>query len=61
MKVKYIYSACLEIECGGFRILTRCWFTEGAYDGAWFQYPKIDPFEHIQEKLRHYLYFPYSS
>ena len=50
MKVKYIYSACLEIECGGFRILTDPWFTEGAYDGAWFQYPKIDPFEHIQEK-----------
>jgi len=50
MKVKYIYSACLEIECGGFRILTDPWFTDGAYDGSWFQYPKIDPFKHIQKK-----------
>ena len=50
MKVKYIYSACLEIECGEFRILTDPWFTDGAYDGSWFQYPKIDPFKHIQKK-----------
>ena len=47
MKVKYIYSACLEIDCGGFKILTDPWFTEGAYDGSWHQFPKVDPFEYI--------------
>lgn len=50
MQVKYIYSACLEINCGGFRILTDPWFTDGIYDGSWYQYPKIDPFDYITEK-----------
>ena len=47
MKVKYIYSACLEINCDNFIILTDPWFTEGAYDGSWYQFPKIDPFDFI--------------
>ena len=45
MRVKYIYSACLEIECSGFTILTDPWFTPGAYDGSWFHYEDVDPFE----------------
>ena len=49
MKVKYIYSACLEIDCNGFKILTDPWFTEGIYDGSWFQFPKIDPFDFISK------------
>lgn len=49
MKVKYIYSACIEIECNGFKILTDPWFTDGAYDGTWYQFPKIDPFDHISK------------
>jgi len=49
MKVKYIYSACLEIDCEGFKILTDPWFTEGAYDGSWYQFPKVDPFEYISK------------
>ncbi|MDD9798448.1 MAG: MBL fold metallo-hydrolase, partial [Alphaproteobacteria bacterium] len=49
MKVKYIYSACIEIDCGGFKILTDPWFTDGIYDGAWYQFPKIDPFEYISK------------
>ena len=49
MKVKYIYSACIEIDCNGFKILTDPWFTEGAYDGSWYQFPKIDPFDHISK------------
>ena len=51
MKVKYIYSACIEVECNGFRILTDPWFTDGAYDGTWYQYPKINPFDfHYEER-----------
>ncbi len=49
MKVKYIYSACLEIDCEGFKILTDPWFTDGAYDGSWYQFPKIDPFDFISK------------
>ena len=49
MKVRYIYSACLEIDCNGFKILTDPWFTDGIYDGSWFQFPKIDPFEFISK------------
>lgn len=49
MKIKYIYSACLEIDCDGFKILTDPWFTDGIYDGAWYQYPKVDPFEYISK------------
>ena len=49
MIVKYIYSACLQITTSTITILTDPWFTEGAYDGAWYQFPQIDPFEFIQE------------
>ena len=50
MKVKYIYSACIEIETKDIRVLTDPWFTEGAYDGSWYHFPKIeDPFSLISE------------
>jgi len=49
MKIKYIYSACIEIDCGGFKILTDPWFTDGAYDGSWYHFPKIDPFKFISK------------
>jgi len=49
MKVKYIYSACLQIETSDLRVLTDPWFTEGIYGGSWFQYPRIDPFDIIEE------------
>lgn len=49
MKVKYIYSACIEIDCDGFKILTDPWFTDGAYDGSWYLFPKVNPFDHISK------------
>ena len=49
MKVKYIYSACLEISSSGITILTDPWFTNGTYDGSWYQFPEIDPFQYISE------------
>ncbi len=49
MKVKYVYSACIEVNVNGFKILTDPWFTEGAYDGAWYQFPRIDPWRHIEK------------
>lgn len=44
MRVRYIYSACVVIETADGRILCDPWFTEGAYDGSWYQYPPVaDP------------------
>ncbi len=41
INVKYIYSACVVISTADAKILCDPWFTEGIYDGSWFQYPKI--------------------
>ena len=41
MKVLYVYSACIEIETQDLRILTDPWFTAGAYDGSWHQFPRM--------------------
>lgn len=40
--VRYIYSACIVIETGDCKILCDPWFTDGIYDGAWYQFPKVD-------------------
>ncbi|GAB2178917.1 MBL fold metallo-hydrolase [Dongia sp. agr-C8] len=42
MRIRYIYSACIAIETPDVRILCDPWFTQGAYDGSWYQYPKIE-------------------
>jgi len=42
MIVKYIYSACIVIETEDLRICCDPWFTQGIYDGAWFQYPQVE-------------------
>jgi UDP-MurNAc hydroxylase len=42
MKVRYVYSACVVIESPDLRILCDPWFTPGAYDGSWYQWPAID-------------------
>ncbi len=48
VKVRYIYSACVVLETRDIRVLCDPWFTEGAYDGAWYQYPKLeDPLNRI--------------
>lgn len=49
MEVKYIYSACIQVKTSDLTILTDPWFTDGAYDGSWYQFPKIDPFKYIDE------------
>ena len=50
MKVRYIYSACVEIESKGLRILCDPWFSEGAFDGSWYHYPAIkDPLKIIKK------------
>ena len=47
-KVKYVYSACIIIETDDCRILCDPWFTDGIYDGAWYQHPKlVDPISTI--------------
>lgn len=42
MRIRYIYSACVVIETPDVKILCDPWFTPGAYDGSWFQYPVVD-------------------
>ena len=50
MKIRYIYSACVEIESKGLRILCDPWFSEGAFDGSWYHYPAIkDPLKIIRK------------
>ena len=50
MKIRYIYSACIEIHTQDVCILTDPWFTDGAYDGSWYQFPKLhDPLAVISE------------
>jgi len=41
IKVTYYYSACVAITTPDVSILCDPWFTDGIYDGAWYQYPKI--------------------
>jgi len=48
IKVTYYYSACVAITTPDVSILCDPWFTDGIYDGAWYQYPKVkDPIELI--------------
>ena len=50
MKVRYIYSACVEIKTKDINILCDPWFSEGAFDGSWFHYPKVkDPLKVIKK------------
>ncbi|NDF83386.1 MAG: MBL fold metallo-hydrolase, partial [Actinobacteria bacterium] len=44
MKAMYIYSACIVIETADVKVCCDPWFTDGIYEGSWYQYPKIkDP------------------
>jgi UDP-MurNAc hydroxylase len=48
--VRYIYSACIITETPDLRLLHDPWFSDGIYDGAWYQFPKIEnPIETIGE------------
>tara|TARA_B100000035_G_C21006898_1_gene557709 strand:+ start:72 stop:1352 length:1281 start_codon:yes stop_codon:yes gene_type:complete len=50
MIVKYIYSACIQIETEDIKILCDPWFTEGIYDGSWYHFPEIkNPFKLIDK------------
>lgn len=42
LKLTYYYSACVGISSKDTSILCDPWFTDGIYDGSWYQYPKID-------------------
>lgn len=48
MRVRYIYSACIVIETKDTRICCDPWFSDGIYDGSWYQFPKVnDPIKSI--------------
>ncbi len=48
IKVTYLYSACVLLETEDVKILCDPWFSQGAYDGSWYHYPKMDsPIEKI--------------
>ena len=40
--VRYIYSACVVTSTPDVVILHDPGFTDGIYDGSWFQYPKVE-------------------
>jgi len=42
IKVTYVYSACVITETPDLKVLHDPWFTEGAYDGSWFHFPRIE-------------------
>jgi UDP-MurNAc hydroxylase len=48
LRVTYFYSACVRIESPNLRVLCDPWFTEGAYDGSWHQFPRLpNPLERL--------------
>lgn len=49
MRVRYVYSACVVIETPDVTVCCDPWFTPGAYDGSWIQYPPLtrDPVQVI--------------
>ena len=48
ISVRHVFSACVVIATADVRILCDPWFSEGVYDGSWFQFPKVsDPIELI--------------
>jgi UDP-MurNAc hydroxylase len=42
IRVTYFYSACVRIDTPAARVLCDPWFTDGAYDGSWFQFPRLE-------------------
>lgn len=49
MKIRYINSACLQIEIRGINILSDPWFTDGAFNGSWFKITALNPFKYIKK------------
>lgn len=48
IKIRYIYSACIVTITPDISILHDPWFTEGIYDGSWFQFPQVlNPVESV--------------
>lgn len=48
IEVRYYYSACVGLRTPDASVLCDPWFTEGAYDGAWYQFPRLEkPLETI--------------
>lgn len=48
MILRYIYSACIVLETSDLKICCDPWFTQGIYDGSWYQYPEVsDPIDKI--------------
>ncbi len=48
IEVTYYYSACVGIKTQDISVLCDPWFTDGIYDGSWYQYPKLkDPVSKI--------------
>jgi UDP-MurNAc hydroxylase len=48
IEIQYIYSACVVTTTPDIRILHDPWFSDGIYDGSWYQFPKVkNPLETI--------------
>lgn len=48
IELTYYYSACVGFRTPDVSVLCDPWFTDGIYDGSWFQFPKMaDPLAKI--------------
>lgn len=45
MKVTNLGASCCLIETPDVRILCDPWFTDGIYDGSWYNWPPVVPFD----------------
>lgn len=46
--LNYYYSACIKTTTPDVSVLHDPWFTDGIYDGSWYQFPKlVDPLSSI--------------
>lgn len=41
MKLTYIKSACVIVECKGIKVMCDPWLLDGIYYGSWYHYPPI--------------------
>lgn len=41
MKVRHLYSACFVVTTADVTLLMDPWFSDGAFDGSWYQYPPL--------------------
>lgn len=42
MILRYVYSACIVVQNDDLVLCCDPWFSQGIYDGSWYQYPEVE-------------------